>query len=131
MLKGWGVFPSTYLGLPLGAPHSLKAVWDGVQQRHRKWLALWKRQYISKEGRLTLIRSTLSNMPIYFLSLLQIPRKLKLRLEKIQRDFLWGGTIEKKTHLVKRKNVCSNKDQGGSGVKCFGSLNKALLGKWL
>ncbi|RVW85171.1 Transposon TX1 uncharacterized 149 kDa protein [Vitis vinifera] len=45
-----GSLPSTYLGLPLGALHKLVAVWDGVEERMRKRLALWKRQFISKGG---------------------------------------------------------------------------------
>ena len=64
-----GTLPTTYLGLPLGAKHNSTIVWDGVEKRFRKILALWKRQYISKGGRLILIRSTLSNMPIYTMSL--------------------------------------------------------------
>ena len=47
-----GALPSSYLGLPLGAPHSSVAVWDGIEERFRKRLALWKRQYISKDGRI-------------------------------------------------------------------------------
>ena len=86
-----GGLPSCYLGLPLGAPFKSAAVWDGVEERFQKRLAMWKRQYISKGGRLTLIRSTLSSMPIYFMSLFCLLRKVRLRLEKIQRDFLWGG----------------------------------------
>ncbi|RVW12477.1 hypothetical protein CK203_093457 [Vitis vinifera] len=45
-----GSLPSTYLGLPLGAPHKSVVVWDGVEERMRKRLALWKRQFISKGG---------------------------------------------------------------------------------
>ncbi|RVW28979.1 LINE-1 reverse transcriptase-like [Vitis vinifera] len=77
------------------------AVWDGVEERMRKKLARWKSQYISKGGRITLIRSTLANMPIYFMSMLSMPRKVRLRLERIQREFLWGGgALERKIHLV-------------------------------
>ena len=61
-----GSLPSTYLGLPLGAPFKSVIVWDGVEERFRRRLAIWKRQFISKGGRATLIRSTLSNLPIYF-----------------------------------------------------------------
>ena len=50
-----GSLPTTYLGLPLGAKHNSQRVWDGVEERFRKRLALWKRQYISKGGRLKLI----------------------------------------------------------------------------
>ena len=58
--------PSTYLGLPFGASYKLVIVWDGVEERFKKRLAMWKRQYISKGGRATLIKSTLSSLPIYF-----------------------------------------------------------------
>ena len=83
-----GYLPSTYLGLLLGAPHKLVVVWDAMEERMRKRLALWKRQFISKGGRITLIRSTLASMSTYLMSLLCMPRVVKLRLEKIQRDFL-------------------------------------------
>ncbi|RVW65556.1 Argininosuccinate lyase, chloroplastic [Vitis vinifera] len=43
-----GSLPSTYLGLPLGASHKSVMVWDGVEERMWKRLALWKRQFISK-----------------------------------------------------------------------------------
>ena len=83
-----GALPSTYLGFPLDAPHKVVVVWGGVEERFRKRLAMWKRQYISKEGRITLIQSTLSSMPIYFMSLMRMPRVVRLRLEQIQRNFL-------------------------------------------
>ena len=88
---GVGSLPSSYLGLPLGAPHRALGVWDSIEDRSRRRLATWKRQYISKGGRITLIRSTLSSLPIYFLSLFRMPKIVCSRLEKLQRDFLWGG----------------------------------------
>ena len=45
-----GGLPSCHLGLPLGAPFKSVAVWDGVEERFGKKLAMWKRQYISKGG---------------------------------------------------------------------------------
>ena len=78
-----GALPSRYLGLLLRAPFKSVAVWDVIEERFRKRLTMWKRQYISKEGKLTLIRSILSSMPIYFISLFCMPRKVRLRLEKI------------------------------------------------
>ena len=93
--------PSSYLGLPLGACFKEVAVWDGVEERMRKRLSFWKRQYISKGGRLTLIRSTLSSMSIYCMFLFHMPRSVSLRLEQIQMDFLWGGgALKRKPHLV-------------------------------
>ena len=81
--SGVGSLPTTYSGLPLGAPHKLVGVWDSIEEIFRKRLASWKRQYISKGGRLTLIQSTLSSLPLYFLSLFRIPRVVCDRLEKL------------------------------------------------
>ena len=83
-----GKLPTFYFGFSLGASYKFSRVWDVVEERFRKRLAMWKRQYLSTGGRLTLIKSTLSSLSIYFMSLLVIPRKVSSRLEKIQRYFL-------------------------------------------
>ena len=96
-----GSLPTTYLGLLLGVAHKLMAVREGVEERLRKRLACWKRSYLSKGGRITLIRSMLSSMPIYLMCLLRMLKSVVIRLEKIQRDFLWGGgVLDKRSHLV-------------------------------
>lgn len=63
-------------------------VGDVGKERFQKYLALWKRQYLSKGAKLTLIKSTISSLPIYVMLLFAILRKVSLSLEKIQRDFL-------------------------------------------
>jgi hypothetical protein len=91
-----------------------------------------KRCLLSKEGRLTLIKSTLSNIPTYLLSLFPIPSSLANRLERLQRNFLWGGINEEnKFHLVKWSTVCSPLQNGGLGIRNMCRFNQALLGKWL
>ena len=97
-----GSLPTYYLGLPLGANHKSVTTCDGVDERYHKRLSLWKRNYLSKGGRLILIGSTLSSLLIYFMPLFHLPNTVKKRLERIQRDFLWGGeALDKKIHLVR------------------------------
>ena len=79
----------SYLGLPLRASCKYAAVWDGVEEQFHKRLLLWKRQHLSKGRRHTLLRSTLASLLIYFISMFTILRIVRLRLKKIQRDFLW------------------------------------------
>ncbi|WJZ95111.1 hypothetical protein VitviT2T_013902 [Vitis vinifera] len=53
-------------------------------------------------------------------------RIVRLRLEKIQRDFLWGGgSLDSKPYLVKWDTVCSDRRRGALGARCLHSLNKA------
>ena len=78
-----GSLPSSYLGLPLGFKLNYSRVWEGIDEGFRIRLVAWKRQFISKGERLTLIKSTLSNIPIYLLSLCRMPKSVKNILEKI------------------------------------------------
>ena len=88
--------------------------------------------YLSKGGHLTLIKSTLSNLPTYFMFLFPIPAAVAYRMEKLQQDFLWGGMgDESKFHLMKWADVCKPIRCGGFGVKNLQLFNGALLGKWL
>jgi hypothetical protein len=124
--------PLKYLGLPLGASFKLKEVWRDLEDMMVRRLAPWKRLYLSKGGRVALIKSTLSNLPTYMLSLFPIPADVAKRIEKIQRDFLWGGLNEEsKLHLVDWDTVCSPISDGGLGIRNVRKFNQALLGKWL
>ena len=126
-----GNLPTTYLGLPLGAHCKSLTIRDGMEEHFRKKLALWKRQYISKGGRITLIKSTLSSLPLCLMSILPLPRMVRLRLDQVQRNFLWGeGALVQKLHLVKWDTICLERRNGGLGVKNLSIMNKALLCKW-
>ena len=83
-----GTFPMKYLGLPLRAKFKDKAIWNPILQKMERRLAGWKRLYLSKGGRVTLIKSTLSNLPTYFLSLFHILAVVANRIEKFQQNFL-------------------------------------------
>ena len=74
------------------------------------------------------LKSTLSNLPTYFLLLFTISTYVANRIEKLQRDFLWSDS---KTHLVGWDKVCAPIANGGLGIRKLTTFNKALLRKWL
>ena len=92
-----GTLPMSYLGMPLGASHNSPSIWNPILEKIERKLAGWKRLYLSKGGRLMLLKSTLSSLPTYFLLLFTIPTHVANKIEKLQRDFLWG---DRKIHLV-------------------------------
>ena len=67
-----GTLPMKYLGLPLGAKFKDKTIWNPILEKMERRLTGWKCLYLSRGGRVTLIKSTLSNLPTYFLSLFPI-----------------------------------------------------------
>lgn len=77
-------------GLPLGASFKAKSIWDDIIEKVERCLAGWKRMYLLKGGIVALIKSALSNLPTYFMSLFPVPVGVPNPLEKLQRDFLWG-----------------------------------------
>jgi hypothetical protein len=74
-ILGCGVssLPLKYLGLPFGASYKVKHIWNNIIEKIEWRLASWKRMYLSIGGRVTLIKSTLSNLPAYFMSLFSLP----------------------------------------------------------
>ena len=76
-----------YLEIPLGTSFKIASIWNPVLEKMKKKLFGWKRLYLSKGGRLMLLK-VLSSLPTYFLSLFTIPKAVAARLESIQRSFL-------------------------------------------
>ena len=104
---GQSSLPLKYLGLPLGAKFKNLSVWNPILERMERRLAGWKRMYLPKGGKVTLIKSSLSSLPTYFLSLFPLLSKVAKCMEKLQRDFLWNGIGgECKIHLVNSVKVC-------------------------
>jgi len=85
MVKWWIIF--FYIVIPFWN-HNVKwwivsSVWNPILEKVERKLSGWKGLYLSKGGRLTLLKFVLSSLPTYFLSLFTIPKFVADRLEKI------------------------------------------------
>ena len=59
-----------------------------------------------------------------------LPIHLCEKLDKINRDFLWGSTREKKKlHLVGWNKIIQPKEEGGLGIQAARAKNVALLAR--
>ncbi|XP_071713177.1 uncharacterized protein [Rutidosis leptorrhynchoides] len=93
-----GKLPFLYLGMPIGHKMNKISAWDMVIDKFNKRLSDWKARTMSFGGRLTLIKSVLSSLPLYFFSLFRAPSTVINQLESIR---LWRD--------ISRLNVDSGK----------------------
>jgi hypothetical protein len=123
--------PFRFLGIPVGANPRRKATWSSIIDNTRKRLSVWNGRNLSIGGRVTLINSVLSSLPLYFFSFFKAPVCVLKELVSIQRRFLWGGGLDtNKMCWVSWDRICQAKDRGGLGIKNLELFNSSLLCKW-
>ncbi|GKB88254.1 putative RNA-directed DNA polymerase, eukaryota, reverse transcriptase zinc-binding domain protein [Tanacetum coccineum] len=118
-LLGCGVAkaPFKYLGVLVGGNMNLCSNWEVVIQKFRSKLSLWKACLLSVGGRLSLIKSVLSSLTIYYMSIYMMPITVQKKLESMRNNFFIGGDMDdKKMTWVRWKKCLENKDLGGLGI---------------
>ncbi|KAJ0911011.1 putative RNA-directed DNA polymerase [Helianthus annuus] len=126
-----GSLPFVYLGLKVGGNMNRYHNWLPVIETFQNRLSLWKATTLSIGGRLTLIKSVIDSLPLYYFALYQAPGNVIDKLEKLRRRFLWGGTdVRSKMHWVKWEIVTKPVSMGGLGLNSLRDANHSLLTKW-
>ena len=85
-----GSLPMKYLGMLLGTSFKTTSIWNPILEKMEKKLSGWKHLYLSKGGRLMLLKSTLSSLPMYFLSLFTILKAVAARFGKYLEELSLG-----------------------------------------
>ena len=87
---------------------------------------------MSYGGRLILINSVLTSMPMFLLSFFEVPVGVRKRPDFYRSCFFWqSDELKRKYRLAKWDIICRPKDQGGLGIENLEVKNKCLLSKWL
>ena len=124
--------PFTYLGFPLGAQMNKCSAWKPVVKKVENRLASWKAKILSRAGKLTLIKSVLNSLPVYYMSMFKMPKAIAQKIVKLQRRFFWGGSSADNMScpLVKWADIELPREMGGLGVGNIMHKNLILLFKW-
>ncbi|GKV11964.1 hypothetical protein SLEP1_g23173 [Rubroshorea leprosula] len=69
-----GCMPFKYLGVPVGGNHRRMELWKPLIDTFSKKLTTWKGQQLSLGGRITLLNSVLSSLPVFLLSVYLAPK---------------------------------------------------------
>ncbi|GJX23690.1 hypothetical protein Tco_0228135, partial [Tanacetum coccineum] len=96
------------------------------------WLPLRVTSMRKINLRLTLIKSVLNALPLYYMPLYKAPAAVLNELESIRRNFFNGSIKEdRKMMLIRWENILASKSKGGLGVSSLYASNRALLFKWI
>ena len=108
----------TYLGFFLKPLGYWVNDWLWIIQKLEKRISHWTFQYLSLGGRLVLVNSVLSSIPVYWMSLAPLPATILQKLRSIMFNFLWGSLVNnRKYHLVCWNDMSWPKKFGGWGIK--------------
>jgi hypothetical protein len=111
-----GSFPIKYLGVPL---HFTKLTREDIQpvvDKLVKRIEGWKGRLLSSAGKLTLLNSCLTSIPIYLLSVIKFPKWAIENLNSHMASFLWHHADGKhKCHLSNWESLAQCKDHGVGG----------------
>ena len=127
-----GSFPFKYLGIPMSDHRLANKDWSMIEERFQKKLSSWKGKLLSVGGRLVLINSVLSSLPMFMLSFFKIPKGVLKKLDYYRSRFFWQcDDHQKKYRLAKWSILSTPKCVGGLGITNLEFQNICLLSKWL
>ena len=119
-----------YLGFSLKANLYLKKDWSRLIGKVDKILQVWSHRWLSRAGRLVLVKAVLEAILVYWMSLSWIPKGTLEQIRRIYFRFLWSGKREGQvTPWVSWKMIVVPKGLGGWGLKNIFLFAQALAAK--
>ena len=91
-----GQYPFRYLGIPMHHRQLLNNDWRKVEECFEKKLTCWKAKHLSYGGRLVLLNSVLSSLPMFMMSFFEILKGVLKKLNHYKSRFFWEGGSDKK-----------------------------------
>jgi len=95
----------------------------------------WKGKILSSAGRETLVKTVVSSLPIYHLTVFQAQKWLIKKIDRIGRSFLWRAETPDRTSgghsLINWPTTCLPKNMGGLGILDMDRFTRALRLRWM
>lgn len=119
-----------YLGYWLKPSSQNIADWVWLVAKIEKILTCWSHRYLSRAGRLILIKVVLEATPVFSMALAWIPRNILAKLQQLCNWYLWAGNQDKRIFAwIGWNKIALPKKWGGWGLKDLPIFAKALAGK--
>ena len=119
-----------YLGFPLKFVDRGTRDFNFVVHKVQQKLSGWQASLHSLAGRRVLIQSSSNPIPDYVMQGALLPAIVCTEIDRANRNFLWGSTLEKgKMQLANWNTITLPKEHGGLGLHESRPRNLALLTK--
>lgn len=119
-----------YLGLPEQLGRRKKESFSGIVTRIKHRAISWSSKFLTRAGKLIMLRSVLSAMPSHAMSCYKLPQGLCDQIQTLMTRFWWDPTQEKRSMAwISWKKMARPKKFGGLGLKDIPTFNDALLAK--
>ncbi|MCH79399.1 cysteine-rich receptor-like protein kinase [Trifolium medium] len=127
-----GKIPFLYLGLSIGGDPRRLGFWEPVVNRLKNCLSGWRSRFLSFGGRLVLLKSVLTSLPVYSLSFFKAPSGKWCWRMLVDREGLWFRVLAGR-YGVERGRLCVGGTRGSTWWRELASLRDgggALDGGW-
>eukprot|EP00253_Pinus_taeda_P008007 PITA_08007 len=122
--------PIKYLGFWLKPDSYKKADWNWLIAKLEARISHWSFRWLSRAGRMTLIKSVLMAISVYWAALSWIPKGIMEKIRRLCCSFLWAGTNEKSVlPWVAWDKIARPKEWGGWGIKRLPEFSLSLAAK--
>ncbi|KAJ6684500.1 RETROTRANSPOSON UNCLASSIFIED-LIKE PROTEIN [Salix purpurea] len=123
--------PTKYLGMPLYKGPKKSFLWDDLISRIAARMEGWEAKVLSSGGRITILKSILTSMPLYLLHVIVPPKSVMRRIERLFNKFLWSSKGQKRIHWECWEDLCYPVEEGGLGMRRLQDLvNVMSLKLW-
>ena len=119
-----------YLDLPSMVGLDRSDSFVHLLERIIKRLEIWSEIFLSLGRKEILLKVVIQSIPVFAMSVFQLPKKLCKEMTDAISSFWWGDTAEKnKMHWMAWWRMCIPKKEGGMGFRDLHSFNVAMLEK--
>eukprot|EP00253_Pinus_taeda_P016010 PITA_16010 len=122
--------PFKYLGFWLKPNAYRKEDWAWLIAKIEARIKHWSFKWLSRAGRLILIKSVLLAIPVYWAALTWVPKGVLEKIRRLCNRFLWAGSKESSVlPWVAWEKVARPKEWGGWGIKILPDFRFSLAAK--
>jgi hypothetical protein len=79
--------PFRYLGIPMHHKRLSNSDWKDILDKFQKRLSSWKSKLLYVGGRLMLLNSVLSSLPLFMFSFFDVPKEVLKKIETFRSQF--------------------------------------------